>query len=146
MQVTFPAASAGDVGETGADGGSLPANFGGEGDRGLETSFSREALRRLMTARAGVLRSGELLAAAADTLGRWAAVVRPDTVAAGTDTRLHEDRNLLLAGQLLVAAAQRRTESLGAHYRSDSPGGAPGIAAEFEETSRTRPKASLVHD
>ncbi len=116
--VTFPAALEGDAGETGGDGGSLLANSGGEGDAGdgIGSTFSREALRRLMTAKAGVLRSGELLAQAGDTLGRWAAVVRPDTLSAGTDTRLHEDRNLLLAAQLLVAAARQRTESLGAHY------------------------------
>jgi L-aspartate oxidase len=101
-----------------------------------------------MTAKAGVLRSGELLREAGDTLVRWAAVVRPEavSVAAGTDTRLYEDRNLLLAAQLLVTAARRRSESLGAHYRSDDPADAAGIAAEFEESSRTRPKASLVHE
>jgi L-aspartate oxidase len=141
MQVTFPAASNGEAAESAASGGSPLSNF----DEGGEP-FSRGALRRLMTAKAGVLRSGELLAEAGNTLGRWAAVVRPDTVAAGSDARLHEDRNLLLAAQLLVAAAHRRTESLGAHYRSDSPAGAAGNAAELEETSRTRPKASLVHD
>ncbi|WP_461187046.1 L-aspartate oxidase [Arthrobacter sp. Z4-13] len=129
--------------ESGAPAGSLLASFGGDG--GSEP-FSREALRRLMTAKAGVLRSGELLAEAADTLERWAAVVRPAAVSVGTDTRLHEDRNLLLAAQLLVAAAQQRSESLGAHYRSDYPADAEGIADEFEETSPTRPKASLVHD
>ncbi|MCU1567066.1 MAG: nadB [Pseudarthrobacter sp.] len=147
--VTFPAALGGDEGETRADGGSRLANFRGEGegDRGLETPFSRDALRRLMTAQAGVLRSGELLAQAGDTLGRWAAVVRPGTVAsAELDLSAHEDRNLLLAAQLLVAAARQRTESLGAHYRSDDPADAAGIAADFEESSRTRAKASLLHD
>ncbi|WP_142045082.1 L-aspartate oxidase [Arthrobacter sp. SLBN-100] len=148
MHVTFPAAFEGEAAEFTAPAGSLLANFGGQGDGGggRETPFSREALRRLMTAKAGVLRSGELLREAAGALADWAAVDRPDTVAAGTDTRLHEDRNLLLAAQLLVAAAQQRTESLGAHYRSDDPADAAGIAAEFEESSRTRPKASLVHD
>jgi L-aspartate oxidase len=140
--LTFPAALEGEATECGAPAGSLLASFG----RGCETPFSREALRRLMTAKAGVLRSGELLREAGDTLGRWAAVVRPEGVSAGTDTRLHEDRNLLLAAQLLVAAARQRTESLGAHYRSDDPADAAGIAAEFEESSRTRPKASLVHE
>lgn len=146
--VTFPAALEGDAGETGGDGESLLANSGGEGDAGdgIGSTFSRDALRRLMTAQAGVLRSGELLAQAGDTLGRWAAVVRPDTLSAGTDTRLHEDRNLLLAAQLLVVAARQRTESLGAHYRSDDPKDAAGIAAEIEESSRTRPKASLLHE
>ncbi|MFF1251366.1 L-aspartate oxidase [Pseudarthrobacter sp. NPDC058329] len=108
--------------------------------------FSREVLRRLMTAKAGVLRDGVLLAEAAEALDRWAGVVRPDVVPAGGDVREHEDRNLLLAAQLLVAAARERMESLGAHYRSDSPADAAGIADEFAETSRTRPKASLVHD
>jgi L-aspartate oxidase len=155
--VTFPAALEGGAAEPIVQAGSLPANsgqerggrrlanFGGDGDGGSEP-FSRDALRRLMTAKAGVLRSGELLAQAGDTLGRWAAVVRPDTLSAGTDTRLHEDRNLLLAAQLLVAAARQRTESLGAHYRSDDPTDAAGLAAELEESSRTRPKASLLHD
>ncbi|WP_285313278.1 FAD-binding protein [Pseudarthrobacter sp. fls2-241-R2A-168] len=135
----------GEADAAGSDGGSRLASFGGDGDGGSEP-FSRDALRRLMTAKAGVLRSGELLAQAGDTLGRWAAVVRPDTLSAGTDTRLHEDRNLLLAAQLLVAAARQRTESLGAHYRSDDPKDAAGIAAEIEESSRTRPKASLLHE
>jgi L-aspartate oxidase len=145
--VIFPAALEGDAGETGAGGGSRLAGFGGEGARGLETPFSREALRRLMTAQAGVLRSGELLAQAEDTLGRWAGVVRPGTVAPRElDPSAHEDRNLLLAARLLVAAARQRTESLGAHYRSDDPADAAGIAADFEESSRPRAKASLFHD
>jgi L-aspartate oxidase len=125
-------------------GGSLPASFGGAG--GMETPFSRDALRRLMTAKAGVLRNGVLLQEAAETLGRWAAVVLPGTAAAGADPREHEDRNLLLAAQLLVAAALERTASLGAHYRSDSPADAAGIADELQEHSRLRPKASLVRD
>ncbi|HEU4668373.1 MAG TPA: L-aspartate oxidase [Arthrobacter sp.] len=122
--------------------GSWPSNFG----EGYDTPFSRDALRRLMTAQAGVLRSGELLREAGDTLGRWAAVVRPDTVPAGTDTRLHEDRNLLLAAQLLVDAAQKRMESLGAHYRSDSPDDASGIREELDHTYPNRPKVSVLHD
>ena len=32
----------------------------------------------------------------------------------------HEDRNLLLAARLLVAAALNRTQSVGAHYRADT--------------------------
>ncbi|WP_458781723.1 L-aspartate oxidase [Arthrobacter sp. D3-16] len=142
--VTFPAALGGEPAESGALSGSRLASVGrGEGN---ETPFSREALRRLMTAKAGVLRNGVLLGEAAEALGRWAAVVRPEAAAAGGDAREHEDRNLLLAAQLLVAAAQERTESLGAHYRSDSPADAAGIAIELEESSRMRLKASLVHD
>ncbi|WP_050054729.1 L-aspartate oxidase [Pseudarthrobacter siccitolerans] len=147
--VTFPAALEGGAAASGAPRGSRLADFGeegGEGD-GTDGTFSRGALRRLMTAQAGVLRSGELLAQAGDALGRWAGVVRPGTVAPGElDPTAHEDRNLLLAAQLLVAAARQRTESLGAHYRSDDPADAAGIAADFEESSRTRAKASLLHD
>ncbi|WP_324642265.1 L-aspartate oxidase [Pseudarthrobacter sp. LT1] len=101
--------------------------------------FSREALRRLMTSHAGVLRSGELLLQATRTLGRWAAVVCPPAVADSADPAVHEDRNLLLAAQLLVDAALKRGESLGAHYRSDKP-------VETDYLTSLRPKASLLHD
>ncbi|MFJ6026264.1 L-aspartate oxidase [Pseudarthrobacter sp. NPDC092424] len=99
--------------------------------------FSREALRRLMTSHAGVLRSGALLAEAALVLRGWAAAVRPEAVsaAASVDPAAHEDRNLLLAAQLLVSAALRRRDSLGAHYRDDDP-----------VETMPLPKASLLHD
>ena len=82
--------------------------------------FSRDALRRLMTADAGVLRSGEQLREAESVLASWAAVVRPEDVTDAADPGEHEDRNLLLAAQLLVAAARKRTGSVGAHYRADA--------------------------
>ncbi|WP_079597713.1 L-aspartate oxidase [Arthrobacter sp. P2b] len=121
--------------ESGASGGSSLATFGGGGE-----PFSRDALRRLMTSHAGVLRSKALLEEAAGILDRWAAVVLPDAVAAGGDgdpVEL-EDRNLLLAARLLVAAALARRDSLGAHYRSDEP--------DEPETYSLRPKASLLND
>jgi L-aspartate oxidase len=90
-----------------------------------------------MTSHAGVLRFGELLAGAARTLDRWAGVVCPDGETSSGDPLLHEDRNLLLAARLLVASALNRTESLGAHYRSDDP-------ADPETTYPPRPKASLL--
>ncbi len=73
-----------------------------------------------MTADAGVLRSGEQLREAEAVLAAWAAVVRPEIVTDAADPREHEDRNLLLAAQLLVAAARQRTGSVGAHYRADA--------------------------
>ncbi|WP_457962794.1 L-aspartate oxidase [Arthrobacter sp. D1-29] len=106
--------------------------------------FSRSALRRLMTANAGVLRNGVLLREAAETLAGWAAVMRPEMVPLSADPRVHEDASLLLAAQLLVRAAGERRASLGAHYRSDSIEGA--AIHELEETYQMRPKASLVHD
>ena len=135
--VTVPAALEGAADRSNALGGSWPSSFGREGEPG--EPFSRDALRRLMTSHAGVLRSGELLAEAGRTLDRWAAVVRPDAVAASADPAAHEDRNLLLAAQLLVAAALSRRDSLGAHYRSDEP-------VHSEPSCPPRPKASLIHD
>lgn len=88
-----------------------------------EVTFSRAALGRLMTAAAGVTRTGADLDAAAAQLAQWAAdlaaVVRAGHGAClGQDA--HEDRNLLLAAELLVAAARQRTHSVGAHYRADT--------------------------
>ena len=92
-----------------------------------------------MTSHAGVLRSGQLLAKAGRTLESWAAVVRPDAVESAADPVACENRNLLLAAQLLVGAALKRCESLGAHYRSDEP-------VETDNPTSLRPKASLLHD
>ncbi|MET3933481.1 L-aspartate oxidase [Arthrobacter sp. OAP107] len=108
-------------------------------------AFSRSALRRLMTAQAGVLRNGGLLREAGAVLGEWAAVVRPEAVPQSADPRTHEDANLLLAAQLLVHAAHKRQASLGAHYRDDSrPADLP--VGYLDEEFRMSPKASLVHD
>jgi L-aspartate oxidase len=98
-----------------------------------------------MTAKAGVLRNGVLLEEARVALEAWAGVVRLELVPGDGDPHGQEDANLLLAAQLLVHAAQERTESLGAHYRSDSSAETAAIRDELEETY-TRPKASLVHD
>lgn len=86
-------------------------------------AFSREALGRLMTGAAGVLRTGPELDAAAAQLTVWA-----DSIGATDprDARDFEDRNMLLAARLLVAAARSRTVSVGAHYRADTdPAPAP---------------------
>lgn len=86
--------------------------------------FSRDALRRLMTGAAGVIRSGADLDDAAARLAEWAAALTaasgdPDR-GEGLDRAALEDRNLLLAARLLVAAARKRTGSVGAHCRDDS--------------------------
>jgi L-aspartate oxidase len=107
--------------------------------------FSREALRRLMTAKAGVLRNGVLLAEAEAALDAWAEDVRPLAGADSSDPRDHEDANLLLAAQLLVRAARERRQSLGAHYRSDTSAG-PAAVDDFDKPHSMSPKASLVHD
>ncbi|KSU79229.1 L-aspartate oxidase [Pseudarthrobacter enclensis] len=134
--VTVSAVLEGAPREPEAPRGSRLVSFGGGVGGGPDTPFSRGALRSLMTAKAGVLRSGGLLCEAGRTLDRWAAVVRPGAVPAGGDPAAHEDRNLLLAAQLLVAAALHRRGSLGAHHRSDEP----------VETLPLPPKASVSHD
>jgi L-aspartate oxidase len=126
------------------DGTGAPYPEGNMGDA-QPGEFSRSALRRVMTAKAGVLRSGELLREAGAVLAGWAAVVRPEAVPQATDPRTHEDANLLLAAQLLVHAASERTDSLGAHYRDDSRPEAY-MAHDLDEEFRMSPKASLVHD
>lgn len=140
----------------GGDWSKLPGSEAGRltatpviGDRGPRSgdpapSFSRTALRRLMTANAGVLRNGELLREAADVLEAWAGVVLPQQAAGSIDPRDHEDANLLLAAQLLVQAALARTSSLGAHYRSDAPH--PTAAPDPLDRYTMSRKASLIND
>lgn len=111
----------------------------------LPGGFSRQALRRLMTAKAGVLRTGELLAEAAEALGSWEGEVVPLEVPDSLDPREHEDANLLLAAQLLVHAARERRESLGAHYRSDGVS-EPAAVDDFDKRYTMSRKASLVND
>ncbi|SEI56302.1 L-aspartate oxidase [Arthrobacter sp. yr096] len=108
-------------------------------------AFSRQALRLLMTAKAGVLKSGELLAEAAEVLAAWDGDVMPLNVPDSLDARVHEDSNLLLAAQLLVHAARERRESLGAHYRSDSVTEAAAVD-DFDKRYTMSRKVSLVHD
>jgi L-aspartate oxidase len=107
--------------------------------------FSRGALRRLMTAKAGVLRDGVRIREAGVALAAWAEDVLPLNVPDSLDVRVHEDSNLLLAAQLLVHAARERRESLGAHYRSDSVKEA-AVVEDFDKRYTMSRKASLVHD
>ncbi|WP_217376276.1 L-aspartate oxidase [Paenarthrobacter ureafaciens] len=122
-----------------ADGARPPSEYAGT------EPFSRGALQRLMTAKAGVLRSGVLLAEAEAALDAWADGLLPAAGAASTDVRAHEDANLLLAAQLLVRAARARRQSLGAHYRSDTAA-APAVVDHSDQPHSMSPKASLVHD
>jgi len=136
--------------------GSLPApvswefeSLPGPGTREVSFAgagvFSRGALRRLMTAKAGVLRDGTLLREAGLALADWAGDVLPLNVPESLDVREHEDSNLLLAAQLLVHAARERRESLGAHYRRDSVS-EPAVVEDFDKRYTMSRKVSLVHD
>ena len=63
---------------------------------------------------AGLARSAEGLGAASARLDAWLA---PEV----RDRRSAEDRNLLDLARLTVSAALARTESVGAHFRTDDP-------------------------
>jgi L-aspartate oxidase len=75
----------------------------------------RGALQRAMTAGAGVLRSGVSLTATAAELVRLGA----DRASPGTGS--WEATNLLTVATALVAAATRREETRGCHWREDHP-------------------------
>lgn len=120
--------------------GELPAAETGQ----RRVPFSRDALRRLMTGAAGVMRTGAELDSAAIRLAEWAAAFTaasgdPDR-GDGLDRRAYEDRNLLLAARLLVAAARKRTGSVGAHYRADSDPAA-ACPALLAAPARSAPQA-----
>ena len=77
----------------------------------------RDSLQRTMTGGAGVVRSAESLDAAAADVADVAAALgdRTTSVAAG------ELGNLLQLADALLVSARTRTESRGAHSRSDFP-------------------------
>ncbi len=129
------------------------------GTSGAEVPFSRAALGRLMTAAAGVTRTGADLDAAALQLAQWTADLEAGGLEAGdfeSGARAghsvwicqdaHEDRNLLLAAELLVAAARQRTHSVGAHYRADTAGDAhPAVLVGPARSTSTAGKSGHRH-
>ncbi len=77
---------------------------------------TREAVQSLMWDDVGIVRDGEALSRAKDTLAAWqAASPRP------ADRPTQELRDLILCSRLVTEAALRREESRGAHYRMDFP-------------------------
>jgi L-aspartate oxidase len=92
-----------------------------EGAHALEFEVGRSAakvdrrkLQRLMWSAAGIERSGAGLAEAAAQLGAWRGAT--DGTVASMETA-----NLLELARVVVASAQRRRESRGAHFREDFP-------------------------
>ena len=82
---------------------------------------ARAALQRAMTADAGVLRSADSLERARDAASSaWARarLDRSDRSSAGADSEL---ANLATVGWALATSALARTESRGAHARTDHP-------------------------
>lgn len=102
--------------------------------------FSRDGLQQLMWSHAGLVRDASGLTRAEEVLAGWAgadpgadetatsSAARPpgsplDVSAADGPRELlaaHEDANLLLLARLVTHAARNRTQSLGAHFRSDA--------------------------
>ncbi|MET9697173.1 L-aspartate oxidase [Streptomyces sp. NPDC006529] len=86
---------------------------------------ARTEIQRIMTAGAGVLRSADSLRGAATALEDLYAAALHDldvhgkTAEPGTDT--WEATNLLCVARVLVAAALRREETRGCHWREDHP-------------------------
>ncbi len=74
------------------------------------------ALQSLMWDQVGIVRSGESLSEALDVLNSW-----ESSEGIAEDARSHELANMVTVGRLVTQAALHRTESRGAHYRSDHP-------------------------
>ncbi|WP_369144906.1 L-aspartate oxidase [Streptomyces sp. R44] len=91
----------------------------------LPVSGARTRIQRIMTAGAGVLRSEASLREAAEALE----ALHSDAVAGGDDDSKAaepgvdswETTNLLCVARVLVAAALRREETRGCHWREDHP-------------------------
>ena len=82
--------------------------------RAARTPFDRDALRRLMWERAGLARDAPGLDLAG-TIDEWLSdLPEPDSPAS------IEDLGLLTVAREIVRAARARTDSVGAHYRSDT--------------------------
>ncbi|GAA3016746.1 L-aspartate oxidase [Streptomyces drozdowiczii] len=100
-----------------------------EADRGhvpLLAPETRTAIQRVMSRGAGVLRSGESLAAADEALdelhrGAGHPTGTAEAKPAVPGVEAWEATNLLLVSRVLVAAARRREETRGCHWREDRP-------------------------
>jgi L-aspartate oxidase len=91
----------------------------------LPAPEARYEIQRIMTEGAGVLRSADSLARAADRLERIHAeaqeALHRDGKTAEPCVETWEVSNLCLVARVLVAAAGRRTETRGCHWREDRP-------------------------
>ena len=84
----------------------------------VATADARDAFQRAMTADAGVLRSADSLARAQDAAGAALARTRVARASGGADFEL---ANLATVGWAVATSALARTESRGAHARTDHP-------------------------
>jgi L-aspartate oxidase len=103
-----------------------PGSGTGHGGGGaLLAPEARYAVQRIMTTGAGVLRSAASLAHAAGQLDRVqedaVETLHRDGKTAEPGVETWEATNLLLVARVLVAAALRREETRGCHWREDRP-------------------------
>ncbi len=84
----------------------------------LDAADVTNALRSLMTRQMGIVRTAAGLAEANESVGFWCRYILPRVFA---DKAGWELQNLLTLARLMIDAAQRRTESRGAHFREDWP-------------------------
>jgi L-aspartate oxidase len=91
---------------------------GATGGAVLDVGKARDHLQRAMTDGAGVVRSAESLARAGATVAAVAGVVESG---GPTDRARGELANLVTAARSVLASATLRTETRGAHARSDFP-------------------------
>ncbi|TCU48569.1 L-aspartate oxidase [Curtobacterium sp. PhB146] len=90
----------------------------------------RQAVQAVMTDRVGLLRDADGLASARRDLD---ALTAPAT----GGVREHEDRALLDLARLVALAAETRTESRGAHARTDHPDTDPAAPASYAWVAET---------
>ena len=82
---------------------------------------SADEVRDLMWRHVGVLRARPLLERAVAQLQVWAGAVAYSRPSSGQQQELCRIRSIVTAGLLIARAAWRRTESRGAHFRTDFP-------------------------
>jgi L-aspartate oxidase len=78
------------------------------------------ALQALMWEDVGIIRGGDTLDKAANTISAWEKCLEKPS-----DRNSYELNNLVLTGRLVAEAALIRKESRGAHYRTDYPESSP---------------------
>jgi L-aspartate oxidase len=81
----------------------------------------QNSLRRVMWERVGIIRNRDGLFAALSQLSDWDAQLKGRCRA----RRDWEIQNMVTVSRLVATAALQRENSLGAHFRSDSPEGLP---------------------
>jgi L-aspartate oxidase len=99
-----------------------PAPLFGSG-RPADVDKLRGQLQRAMTSGAGVLRTADSLDSAAATLAEVASVFSGES----SEVAVLELVNLVRAGLALIASARARTETRGAHTRTDFPSESPEL-------------------